>query len=268
MTTPNLSRRQMLRRLGTMGAAGAAAPWMMNLAALAPARAAGSGDYKALVCLFMYGGNDAYNTVLATDATSWNAYLAARNCGSSPVALAAPGTAPVASSSNYNARLGGALAITPKTAQSGHTFALHPQLAAVRDLFAAGRVAVVANVGPLLQPTAKADTANVSLLPPKLYSHNDQESVWQSMQPEGATVGWGGAMVDRLVGQNTNALFTSVSTGSSAVWLSGNTVRPYSIALSGAIHLGGSDGTLFNSAVVQQALQSIARTTRDRKSVV
>ena len=76
MTTPNLSRRSALRRLGAFGAAGAAAPWMMNLAALAPAHATGASGYKALVCLFLYGGNDAYNTVLATDTDSWNAYLA------------------------------------------------------------------------------------------------------------------------------------------------------------------------------------------------
>ena len=263
MTTPNLSRRSALRRLGSIGAASAAAPWMMNLAALAPAQAAGSGGYKALVCLFLYGGNDAYNTVLATDTTSWNAYLAARNSDTSPVALAAPGTIAVKNSNNYNLRLGGVLPITPKTAQSGRTFALHPQLAAVRDLFNAGRVAVVANVGPLLQPTKKTDIANVSLLPPKLQSHNDQESVWQSMGAEGTTVGWGGAMVDRLANQNTNGIFTSISTGSNAVWLAGNTVRPYSIALTGAIHLGSSDCTLYSSAVAQSALESLVRSTRE-----
>jgi uncharacterized protein (DUF1501 family) len=264
MTNLNLSRRAALRRLGTIGAAGAATPWLMNLAALAPAHATGASGYKALVCLYLYGGNDAYNTVLATDSTSWSAYLAARNADTSPIALAAPGTAPNKTSIVYNARLGGVLPITPRTTQSGRTFALHPQLAAVRDLFAAGRVAVVANVGPLVQPTLKADvTGNLAMLPPKLFSHNDQQSVWQSMGAEGTTVGWGGAMADRLASQNTNGLFTSISTGSNAVWLSGNTVRPYSIALSGAIHLGSPDGTLFSSAVAQQTLQSLTRSTRE-----
>ncbi|HEY9023424.1 MAG TPA: DUF1501 domain-containing protein, partial [Burkholderiaceae bacterium] len=266
MTTPNLSRRAALRRLGAIGAAGAATPWMMNLAAFGQAQATGTSGYKALVCLFMYGGNDAYNTVLPTDTDSWNAYLAARNSDTSPVALAAPGTVPVKNSPNYNLRLGGVLPITPKTAQAGRQFALHPQLAAVRTLFNAGRVAIVANVGPLIQPTAKTDvTSNLAALPPKLYSHNDQESVWQSMQPEGATVGWGGAMVDRLASQNTNALFTSISTGSNSVWLAGNSVRPYSVALTGAIHLGAYDNTLYSSTVAQQTLQSLVRTTRENQ---
>jgi len=264
MTTPNLSRRAVLRRLGSIGAAGAAAPWMMNLAALAPAHATGTGGYKALVCLFMYGGNDAYNTVLATDSGSWSAYTAARGADTNPVMLTPPGTAAVKTSKNYNERLGGVLPITPRTAQAGRSFALHPQLAAVRDLFAAGRVAVISNVGPLLQPTTKADVADLSKLPPKLYSHNDQESVWQSMGAEGATVGWGGAMVDRLVGQNGNPMFTSIAAGgNNAVWLAGNTVRPYSVSLTGPIHIGSSDGTLYSSAVAQATLQSLIRSTRE-----
>jgi uncharacterized protein (DUF1501 family) len=264
-TSPNLSRRALLRRFGTLGAAGAAAPWLMNLAALAPAHATETSGYKALVCLFLYGGNDAYNTVLATDSTSWSAYTAARGGDTNPVMLTAPGTVAIKNSKNYNERLGGVLPITPKTPQAGKTFALHPQLAAVRDLFAAGRVAVVANVGPLIQKTTKADVGgNLAILPPKLFSHNDQESVWQSMGAEGATVGWGGAMVDRLVDQNTNPMFTSIAAGgNNAVWLAGNKVRPYSVALTGAIHVGSTDGTLYSSAVAQATLQSLMRSTRE-----
>ncbi len=263
MTTSPLSRRQLLKRLGAVGATGAAAPWLMNLAALAPAHATTTTGYKALVCLYLYGGNDAYNTVLATDPASWAAYLAARNADTNHVALAAPGTVAVKGTASYNAGLGGVLPITPRTPQ-GRTFALHPQLATVRDLFAAGRVAVVANVGPLMKPTTKADViANTATLPPKLFSHNDQESVWQSMHAEGSTVGWGGAMVDRLAAANAHGLFTSISTGSNAVWLAGNTVRPYSLGLGGAIHLGSPDGTLFSSAVAQQALVAMARSTRE-----
>jgi uncharacterized protein (DUF1501 family) len=265
MTSSKLSRRSALRRLGSIGAAGAAAPWMMNLAALAPANATGTGGYRALVCLFMYGGNDAYNTVLATDATSWSAYTAARGADTNPVMLTPAGTLANKTSKNYNERLGGVLPITPRTAQTGRSFALHPQLAAVRDLFTAGRVAVVANVGPLVQPTTKTDfTSNLGKLPPKLFSHNDQESVWQSMGAEGTTVGWGGAMMDRLVGQNTNPMFTSIAAGgNNAVWLAGNSVRPYSVALTGAIHIGSTDGTLYSSAVAQSTLQSLMRSTRE-----
>src|SRR4051794_603797 len=91
-----ISRRQLLRRAGALGlVAPAAAPFALNLAALGPASAAAAGDYKALVCIFLAGGNDAYNTVLATDPASWASYLAQRNVGSDPLALAAAGTAAV-----------------------------------------------------------------------------------------------------------------------------------------------------------------------------
>jgi uncharacterized protein (DUF1501 family) len=124
---------------------------------------------------------------------------------------------------------------------------------------------VVANVGPLVAPTTKDSYShNLASLPPKLYSHNDQESVWMSMGAEGATVGWGGAMVDRLVTQNTNPMFTSIAAGgNNAVWLAGRNVRPYSVALTGPIHLGSSDGTLYGSAVAQQTLQALTRSTRE-----
>ncbi|HEX4510616.1 MAG TPA: DUF1501 domain-containing protein, partial [Burkholderiaceae bacterium] len=258
MTSSNLSRRQLLRRLGAIGASSAAAPWLANLAAMTPAHASG-GNYKALVCLFMYGGNDAYNTVLPTDTASWNAYLAARNCGDDPIALAAL-NAPPNKGGGFNASLGGVLAIAPRNSQ-GRTFAVHPSLGAVRDLFGAGRVAVVPNVGPLVQPTKKRNLAT-AVLPPKLMSHNDQQSVWQSMQPEGATVGWGGAMAD-CFGGNRNPIFTSISTGPSAVWLSGRQVRPYSLSLQGPIQVGSATGALYGSTVAQQALTQIMGSTRE-----
>jgi uncharacterized protein (DUF1501 family) len=263
MTHSILSRRQVLRRLGAIGAGTAAAPWLMNLAAMAPARAAGTSGYRALVCLYMYGGNDAYNTVLPTDTDSWNAYIAARGSDTDPVSLSAVGTAPAKGGSSFNAQLGGVLPFTPRNAQ-GRTFALHPQLSAVRDLFNAGRLGIVANVGPLVGPTTKAAiNANTAVLPPKLFSHNDQQSVWQSMNPEGATVGWGGAMADRLLSGNTNALFTSITAGDGAVWLAGNNVRPYALGLNGAIHIGAADNSLFSSTVAQQQLVAIMRNTRE-----
>jgi uncharacterized protein (DUF1501 family) len=263
MKPQNLSRRQMLRRLGALGAGAAAAPWLLNLAAMAPARAASGGGYRALVCVFMYGGNDAYNTVLATDKSSWGAYLAARNSDDDPIALAPVGADPQ-KNGPFNARLGGVLPITPATAQKGREFALHPELAPVRDLFRAGRLGIVANVGPLVEPTSKSQyQGNAVALPPKLFSHNDQQSVWQSGAPEGATVGWGGAMADRIMSGNANAIFTSVTTGSAAVWLAGDKARRYSLGLDGAIHIGATDNQLFTSRTAQDELVAVMRNTRE-----
>jgi uncharacterized protein (DUF1501 family) len=257
-----LSRRDFLRRAGALGlVAPAAAPFALNLAALGRASAATAGDYKALVCVFLYGGNDAFNTVLATDTASWNTYTSLRNQGSEPLALAAVGTAPVPNAADFHAQLGGVLPIAPTHAQ-GRSFALHPSLGSVRDLFAASRVGVVANVGPLVRPTTQANYADPGFpKPPKLFSHNDQQSVWQTFTPEGAGTGWGGRLADRLLGGNQRAMFSAISLYGEAAWLTGQQARQYQLATSGSIHLGGA-GTLYGSSVVQQQLQAIASATR------
>jgi uncharacterized protein (DUF1501 family) len=258
-----LSRRQLLRRAGALGlVAPAAAPFALNLAALGRASAASAGDYKALVCIFLAGGNDAYNTVLATDPASWASYTAQRGVGPEPLALAAAGTPAVKGAENFHSQLGGVLPITPAHAQ-GRSFALHPSLGAVRDLFAAGRLGIVANVGPLVRPTSKADYASAAFpKPPKLFSHNDQQSVWQTFGAEGTPNGWGGRMSDLTLAGNQRAMFSAVSVAGNAPWLTGRTARQYQLATSGSIHLGGADGTLYGSSVVQQKLLALAGTTR------
>ena len=110
------SRREFLRRTGAFSlVGGAAAPFALNLAALGAAAAQrGGADYRALVCVFLYGGNDAYNTVLATDADSWARYTAARNQAPDPIALAAVGVpGNPAAGAGLPARLGGVLPLTP-----------------------------------------------------------------------------------------------------------------------------------------------------------
>ena len=109
----NASRRAFLRRAGVFSATGVAAPLAVNLAGIGRAAAQSASDYKALVCIFLYGGNDAYNTVLATDTASWNHYLAVRDT----IALRAPGTPPLMSAgAGSPERLGGVLAINPARA--------------------------------------------------------------------------------------------------------------------------------------------------------
>jgi uncharacterized protein (DUF1501 family) len=267
----NPSRRRFLHHAGALGAGAAAAPWLANLAALAgttSAFGAQTSGYRALVCLFMYGGNDAYNTVLATEADSWQAYLAARSAqDTGSIALAPVGAKPVKGAKDFNLQLGGVLPITPANSQN-REFALHPCLGAVADLFQQKKVAIVANVGPLVQPTSKmAYLAGKAVLPPKLFSHNDQQSVWQSMGPEGTLVGWGGGITDLLQSANQNPIFTSISMSGAAVWLAGATVRPYQLGLDGPIHIGSDDGTLFGSALAQQTLTNIMRTTRSSRVI-
>lgn len=260
-----ISRRALLRRVGALGVAGPAMSALgLNLAAMGQASAANATGYKALVCIFMQGGNDAYNTVLATDSASWSAYGTAREISNaSGIALAAPGTP--AGGNSLHSRLGGVLPIAPATTQSGRAFALHPVMGSVRDMFASHRVAVVANVGPLSAPTTKAGYLGNAARPPKLFSHNDQQSYWQSFSAEGASNGWGGRMVDLLMANNTNSMFSAMSVTGNAVWVSGRQARPYQMAPSGAIRVGSADGLLFSSPVAQEKMRMLMRTTRDNQ---
>jgi uncharacterized protein (DUF1501 family) len=234
----NASRREFLRTASLLSVVGASsAPFALNLLTMGAAAAQSAPDYKAIVCLFFNGGNDHANTVLATDPTSWASYTSVRTTtDAGSIALPAPGAA------------GGVLLITPVTTQAGREFALHPSLGHLKDLFDAGRAAVVANVGPLIVPTTLAQYKAQSVpLPPKLFSHNDQQSLWQSYKPEGASFGWGGRMGDLLASMNGNATFTSVSAAGNAVFLAGQTINQYQVSASGAVPIGGLSGTLFGA---------------------
>ena len=93
LINPDHSRRLFLRQAGAMATLGAAGPMALNLAAVGAASAQTAGDYKALVCIFLFGGNDSYNMVLPTDAASWSAYSTVRNQAPESIALLAAGTA-------------------------------------------------------------------------------------------------------------------------------------------------------------------------------
>ena len=262
----NASRRLFLRQAGAFSALTAAgAPLALNLATMGSAAAQTATDYKALVCLFFFGGNDAYNMVLPTDAASWSAYSTVREQAPDPIALFAPGTAPDAGAANGSrARLGGVLPITPTNAQ-GRTFALHPVMGTLQTMFNTDRrLAIVPNVGPLVRPTTKAQYADKAhARPASLFSHNDQQNTWQAMAPEGVTLGWGGRMADLLASAHSRAVFTSISASGNAVWLNGSSVRQYQVSGNGAIRMGSdSNGRIFGSADVAAAMQRIVAATR------
>ncbi len=246
INAPHFSRRRFLGSMLTLAGTGAA-PFALNLAAMGNAAAQSAGDYKAMVCLFLNGGNDAFNTVLATDSASWNEYLRVRNTGGSD-SIHLPGSG----------ETGGVLPIVPATAQAGRSFALHPSLGPLKELFDGGRAAVVANVGTLIAPTTLAQYKAKSVaLPPKLFSHNDQQSTWQSGQPEGASVGWGGRLGDLAVAGNANAMFTTISAAGNTVFLSGQQVRQFQVGQAGAVPIRGISANLYGSAAGTSALQAI-----------
>ncbi len=245
--TINASRRAFLQRASALSLAGSAAPWAINLAAMGEAAAAGTpSDYKALVCVFLYGGNDYGNTLVPYDTASYNLYQGMRPTLAYSQAALAP------------------TALAPSVALPGaRQYALAPELAPLLPLFTANRMGVMLNVGPLIQPTTKAQYTNASVpLPPKLFSHNDQQSVWQSQAPEGAASGWGGRMGDLFVAGNGTATFTCVNVSGNAVFLSGNTAVQYQVSTTGPVAFSGIAAPLFGSAACSAALQSLVTAPR------
>ena len=240
------SRRLWLKQLGAMTGAGMVSPLALNLAACGAAAAQSAGDYKALVCVFLLGGNDAYNTVLRTDPVSWTRYVAARSATPGSLVL------PVAGMN------GGILPL------DGMNAALHPALPELQGLFHSGRVAVVSNVGPLIEPLTRDQYLDKARnMPAKLFSHNDQQSTWQTLSPEGASIGWGGRLADMLMGSNGQSMFTAISAAGNAVWLSGKKVRQYQVAQSGAIRMGATTDPsgierIYNVPQMADALRRVA----------
>lgn len=238
------SRRAFLRRSAQVALAGAAAPFVTSLAAIGEAAAATAADYKALVCVFLYGGNDYANTLPPYDEAGHVAYRTARpNLATARDALAAT-------------------LLRPETAlPNGRQYALAPALAPLLPLFDAGRLAVALNVGTLVQPTTKAQyTARSVPLPPKLFSHNDQQSYFQASSPEGATSGWGGRMGDLFQSGNGAATLTCINASGNAVYLSGRQAVPYTVGANGPTALIGGSQSVYGSAAANAALRQIMTT--------
>jgi uncharacterized protein (DUF1501 family) len=130
-------------------------------------------------------------------------------------------------------------------------------------LFNAGRAAVQLNVGPLVVPTTRWAFSNRAVpLPPKLFSHNDQVSVWQSSSPEGSTVGWGGRMGDLALSSNRDSLFTCISSTGNSVFLAGQSAVPYQLATNGAVRAEPVARDLFPARDVREVLRTLV--TRPR----
>jgi uncharacterized protein (DUF1501 family) len=241
----NPSRRAFLQRASALSLAGAAAPWALSLSAMADASAAAATDFKALVCVFLYGGNDYANTVVPYDAPNYALYNGFRpTFAYARDALAATALAPT---------------VAPlDSAGFSHQYALAPALAPLLPLFNSGKLGVMLNVGTLVQPTTKLQYTTKSVkLPPKLFSHNDQQSVWQSSSAEGSTAGWGGRMGDLFQSGNTNSTFTCVNVSGNAVYLAGAQAVQYQVSTSGSVPLAGLKSPLFGSAAATTALRTL-----------
>lgn len=248
------ARRAFLQRASALAALGAVSPLAINLAALGEAAAFEASDYKALVCVFLVGGNDSANTVLPYDTASYDRYHRIRGGGpgrtAGGIALAR---------ADLEATL-----LTPAAARTdGLQFALHPQMSRLAGLFNARKASIVFNVGPLVEPTTLTQYRQQSVrLPPKLFSHNDQQSYWAAESPEGAQTGWGGRMGDLALSSNQKAQFTCISTTGNAIFLAGRNAAQYQISPGGAVSLTAYKYGTFFSLQVLEDIRALLRQAR------
>jgi uncharacterized protein (DUF1501 family) len=190
-----MKRREFIKLLGSV----TAAPLMGALSELAYG-AGPFNDYRALVCVFLFGGNDSHNMIVPLDGR-YATYAANRG----PLAL------PLTSLQGNS--------VTDAVQGS---FGFHPRMTQTRALYNAGKLAVLSNVGILLRPTTFSDYTSKNQLPPQLFSHSDMQDHWETSYPQApVNDGWGGRLADLIQSANTGELSVSVSTASSGVFLKG-----------------------------------------------
>jgi len=233
-----MSRRNFLGR-GIQGAGAIASlQAIQSMQALASSPPV-PGDFKALVCFFMAGGNDSDNMIVSRDATEHAAYADAKG--------------------NLAVPLGDVLP-TGATSSDGRPWGFNPNLPELHQLYQQGDLAILGNVGRLLAPTTRADyLAGNATLPHQLFSHNDQIRQWQSATAELApTSGWGGRLADRMDPLQVNPLIAiSTSLSGSNLFLSGKTSPRMDIGGAGPTELAGTDPSFAISAVRDQAINDI-----------
>lgn len=180
---------------------------------------------KSLICLFLYGGNDANNILIPQDTASHATYAAERGILALPretlLSIANPGG-------------------------DGRTFGLPPSMAALKPLYDSGKMAMVCNVGTLVAPITKAEyKSGGAAIPPHLFSHSDQQVQWQTSVPDSSKkIGWGGRLADHLRAlNNSSAISMNVSIAGSNFFQVGNEVQQYHVGPGGSISLKGSDSS-------------------------
>ena len=220
----SLSRR---RFLGQASCAAVTAVPVMNtllnlsMAGRVAAAEPNQNEYRALVCVFLSGGNDSFNMLVPRGNSEYAEYATVR----SGLALAQNSL----------------LAINPVN-NPGRALGLHPSMPELRDLFEQGHASFIANVGTLIEPVNKSEYQTLAkALPLGLYSHSDQIEQWQTSIPHARSgIGWGGRMADLLHQLNDEQRVSmNISLSGSNIWQAGNEVYDYSITDEGAVELTG-----------------------------
>ncbi len=196
---------------------------------LLPAMAASSSNYRALVCVFLFGGNDSNNSVVPLDDVDYQAYLTAR------------GALGLATSS-----------LVQVSDATGAPYGFHSLLTELASLFNSKQLAVVANVGPLVAPLTQAQyQAQQGLIPSNLFSHADQQLEWQTSVAQGnSPTGWSGRAADYITAQKINASSFPVfmSMAGNVLQGAGANTQLVAVAPGQSLQLAG-----FNSSAASQA---------------
>jgi uncharacterized protein (DUF1501 family) len=229
-----INRRDFIRRaacaaVGTVAMSAAIRDLRLMNAAVAQSNIS---DYKALVCIFLQGGDDSNNLIIPALASEYNNYATVRTPvlalpSSSLQNLVVPGT-----TNNY---------IDP----AGHSYGLHPACPELAELFYEGKLAMLLNVGTLVYPITRTQYLAGSVSkPPQLFSHADQQTQWQTSVPDQPpTTGWAGRCADLLNSVQPGApVSLCISLAGSNTLEVGNIVSQYSVSTGGAISLTGVSG--------------------------
>ncbi len=228
----NVNRRGFLRRsiasaLGGVGVYSA----LGNLQLVAAASRLSKGiptDYRALVCVFLFGGNDSFNTLVPYSAPHYGVYNASR-----PALAIAQSAAANLSLTALPAQPG----LPGGLASDGASYGLHPAMPDLRALFNNQRAAVIGNVGTLMGPITQAEyQAGTRPTPPQLFSHDDQANLWQTSRPDDVNAdGWGGRIADLLYNDNPNQqLPMTVSIAGQNLFQRGSVIDQYVMSPAGA----------------------------------
>lgn len=246
------NRRRFLKTTSALGFAGGTG--LLSALASQSASAMDVSGYKALVCIFLKGGMDSYDTLLPKDSASYDAFKAIR-----PDLFERYNSDDIQSSRNRE----NLLTLGTLDIDDGREFALPPQMSSLKQLYDSGDLAVVSNVGPLIEQTNRTMMeASQSRVPQNLFSHNDQQSIWMSMEIEGRNDGWGAqyAKIAAMADPTMNPAFSAVTVSSSDIFLRGQDISQFKTQAGGAAEVSIIDAywrlrSAKNSALARDILR-------------
>ena len=248
MTTKKINRRDFLKwQMATALGSSSFFPLLGNIANV---QAASQNDgYKALVCVFLYGGNDSFNMVIPRSASAYGNYSKARQT--------------IAVSQNS------ILPINPVNYSDGNQYGFHSAMPEVTQLFEDKKLSIIANAGMLVEPINKEEyKAKTKLKPSRLFSHSSQQDQWMKARSDNVyPFGWAGRMADLFFPNPTLSpkLGVNIAISSINLWQTGRLNSAYEIPASGV------KGILFPSSgeySMEQAYQDIYELEQNHRHVM